>query len=66
MAAVCASDGPSATTTRDVPTGAPRRSPSIARCTSAGQSVATMTTVAIPTGGSSSLEGTFREDPYLT
>ena len=49
-AAICSSDGPSATTTTEVPAGAWRPSPSSARCTSSGWSMAMSTTVASPVG----------------
>ena len=60
----CSGDGPFATTTTCVPAGDVARSASSARETSAGQSVATRTTVATPTGASSSRDGTDALDPY--
>ena len=62
-AASCSADGPSATTTIDVPSGPCARRPASARSRSAGQSVATRTTVATPVAGSSSRDGTASLDP---
>ena len=62
-AAACSADGPSATMTTDVPSGAVARMPASARARSSGQSVAISTTVATPTAGSSNRDGTPALEP---
>ena len=63
-AAACSGDGPSATMTTDVPSGAVARMPASARARSSGQSVAISTTVADADAGSSKRDGTPRLEPY--
>ena len=62
-AAACSADGPSATTTTDVPSGDVARSAANARARSSGQSVAISTTVARPVAGSAHRVGTLALDP---
>ena len=61
--AASSGERPSATMTMPVPEGAELRSPATARLTSSVEPVATMTTVATPTAGSSSRDGTSVLEP---